>query len=63
MKTFFHYKNKNRKENNANDKTDIIFSHYARDNHGIALLGCAKRQNTTYSMPWDNDLLDCIGCE
>lgn len=51
MKTFFHYKNKNRKENNANDKTDIIFSHYAHDNHGIALLGCAKRQNTTYSMP------------
>lgn len=28
---------------NANDETDIIFSHYASDNHGIALLGCAKR--------------------
>ena len=48
---------------NANDETDIIFSHYARDNHGIALLGCAKRQNTTYSMLGYNDLFDCIGCE
>ena len=42
MKTFFHYKNENRKEN-KNDETDIIFTHYTRDNYSIALLGCAKR--------------------
>jgi hypothetical protein len=44
-------------------KLTLFFLHYACDNHSIALLGCAKRQNTTYSMPWYNDLLDCIGCE
>lgn len=37
MKTFFHKKYE-RKEN-EDDETDIIFSHYARDNHGISLLG------------------------
>ena len=35
-------KNKNRKEN-ANDQINIIFSYYACINHGVALLGCAKR--------------------
>lgn len=62
MKTFFHYKNENRKEN-KNDETDIIFLHCTCNNYSIALLGCAKRRNATYSMPWCDDLLDYIGCE